>query len=130
MAEIFFYGTGRRKEAVARVKMREGDGGIEINKKPIDKYFSREILKMVVTQPLEATGNEKRFFIAATVQGGGPSGQAGAIRLGIARALLECDEKLRPVLRKSGFITRDPRAKERKKYGQKGARRKFQFTKR
>lgn len=130
MADKMFYGTGRRKEAVARVRLQEGDGSIKINGKTIDEYFSREILKMVVMQPLELTENVKRFSIKANVQGGGPSGQAGAIRLGISRALLEFDEKLRSTLRKNGYLTRDPRAKERKKYGQKGARRKFQYVKR
>ena len=130
MAEQFFYGTGRRKEAVARVRLQAGDGSIRINGKSIDDFFSREILKMVVRQPLELTGNVKNFLISANVQGGGPSGQAGAIRLGISRALVEYDGKLRAGLRKNGFLTRDPRAKERKKYGQKGARRRFQYVKR
>jgi small subunit ribosomal protein S9 len=130
VADKVFYGTGRRKEAVARVRLEEGDGSIQINGKTIDEFFSREILKMIVKQPLESTDNVTRFSIKANVKGGGASGQAGAIRLGISRALLEVDEKLRSLLRKNGFLTRDPRAKERKKYGQKGARRKFQYVKR
>ena len=125
-----YYGTGRRKEAVALVWLRDGDGNFEINGRSIDNFFTQETLKMVVYQPLEATENLKRFFIKVNVAGGGPSGQAGAIRHGISRALLAYDEKLRSVLRKNGYLTRDPRTKERKKYGQKGARRKFQFTKR
>ncbi len=130
MAENTFCGTGRRKEAVARVRLQAGDGSIQINQRSINEYFSSDVLIMVVMQPLELTGTEKSFSIKANVEGGGPSGQAGAVRHGIARALLQYDEKLRPALRKNGFLTRDPRAKERKKYGQKGARRKFQFTKR
>ena len=130
MAEKRYYGTGRRKESVARVWLTEGPESFEINGRPIDDYFTRETLKMVVRQPLEATETLKRFSIAVNVAGGGDSGQAGAIRHGISRALTAFNEKLQPTLRKNGFLTRDPRAKERKKYGQKGARRKFQFTKR
>ena len=130
MADKFFYGTGRRKEAVARVRLKEGDGSVRINARSMDDYFSRETLKMIVKQPLESTGKENSFSIFVNVKGGGPSGQAGAIRHGIARALLNSDDKLRPTLRKNGFLTRDPRAKERKKPGQRGARRKFQFVKR
>ena len=130
MAEKAYYGTGRRKESVARVWLREGANQIEINGVTMDEYFKRETLKMVVLQPLEVTETVKRFSIIANVKGGGISGQAGAIRHGISRALALFDEKLHPILRKNGFLTRDPRAKERKKYGQKGARRKFQFTKR
>jgi len=125
-----FYGTGRRKKAVARVRLREGEGSFDINGKSLDDYFNQDTLKMVVCQPLEVTESLKRFLIKVNVVGGGPSGQAGAIRHGISRALLGFDEKLKPILRKNGYLTRDPRAKERKKYGQKGARRKFQFTKR
>jgi small subunit ribosomal protein S9 len=130
VAEKVYYGTGRRKESVARVWLREGTNQIEINGVTMDEYFKRETLKMVVLQPLEATETVKRFSIRANVKGGGISGQAGAIRHGISRALAIFDEKLHPILRKNGFLTRDPRAKERKKYGQKGARRKFQFSKR
>ena len=130
MAEKVYYGTGRRKESVARVWLKEGAEGFEINGRKIDEYFTRETLKMVVLQPLEATSTVKNFSITANVKGGGDSGQAGAIRHGISRALVAFDEKLRSILRKNGYLTRDPRAKERKKYGQKGARRKFQFTKR
>ena len=131
MAELKeFYGTGRRKEAVARVRLRDGEGSFDINGKSLDDYFNQDTLKMVVCQPLEVTENLKRFLVKVNVVGGGPSGQAGAIRHGISRALLGFDEKLKPILRKNGYLTRDPRAKERKKYGQKGARRKFQFTKR
>jgi len=130
VADKQYGGTGRRKEAVARVRLVEGSSGIKINGRDIDDYFSRETLKMIVQQPLELTETLQKFTILANVRGGGPSGQAGAIRHGITRALMKFDETLRPSLRKQGFVTRDPRAKERKKYGQKGARRKFQFTKR
>jgi len=130
VAEKKYYGTGRRKESVARVWLTEGAETFEINGRPIDDYFTRETLKMVVRQPLEATETLKQFSIRVNVKGGGDSGQAGAIRHGISRALTAFNEKLQPILRKNGFLTRDPRAKERKKYGQKGARRKFQFTKR
>ena len=130
MTEKKLNSTGRRKEAVARVRLVPGDGQIEVNGRTIDGYFPRETLKMVVRQPLELTAMVKQFNIIANVKGGGQSGQAGAIRHGISRALVEFDEKLRPLLRKAGLLTRDPRAKERKKYGQKGARRRFQFSKR
>jgi len=130
VADKQYGGTGRRKEAVARVRLLEGSSGIKINGRDIDDYFSRETLKMIVQQPLELTDTLKQFTVLANVRGGGPSGQAGAIRHGITRALMVFDEKLRASLRKQGFVTRDPRVKERKKYGQKGARRKFQFTKR
>jgi len=130
VSEKVFRGTGRRKKSVARVRLLEGTEEIQINGKNIDDYFSRETLKMIVRQPLETTETQKNFKVIANVQGGGPSGQAGAIRHGISRALLEFDDKFRSPLRKGGFLTRDPRAKERKKYGQKGARKKFQFTKR
>ena len=127
----YFYGTGRRKSSVARVRVYQGTGKITINKRDIDEYFGLETLKMVVRQPLEATGNTGKMDIVATVTGGGVSGQAGAIRHGIARALLQYDsENLRPTLKKAGFLTRDPRMKERKKYGLKAARRAPQFSKR
>lgn len=125
-----FYATGRRKESVARVWITEGGNGIIVNEKPIDQFFGRETLIMIVNQPLELTETVGKFGISANVKGGGPTGQAGAIRLGIARALLQFNETLRSTLRRSGFLTRDPRGKERKKYGRKGARRSFQFTKR
>jgi small subunit ribosomal protein S9 len=130
VTDKLFYGTGRRKEAVARVWLKEGSENFEINGRTLEDFFPREILQMIVKQPLETTNLLKNFSIKATVAGGGESGQAGAIRHGIARALLAFDANLRSVLRKSGFLTRDPRAKERKKYGRKGARRRFQFTKR
>jgi len=122
--------TGRRKESVARVRMVPGSGKITINGSPIEKYILRETSVMIINQPLEATQNTGKFDIEVTVNGGGMSGQAGAIRHGVARALVKLDASLRSVLKKGGFLTRDPRAKERKKYGQKGARRRFQWTKR
>ena len=125
-----FYATGRRKESVARVWLEEGEKGFVVNGKKLEEYMKREGLRMVVRQPLEATHATGRFRIRATVNGGGESGQAGAIRHGIARALVKFDATLRPVLRRGGFLTRDPRMKERKKFGRKGARRGFQFTKR
>lgn len=125
-----YYATGRRKEAVARVWLREGEKGLVINKRSFENYFPREADRIWARGPLKAANFVDRFQIKVHVQGGGPSGQAGALRLGIARALLKFDENLRPVLRKGGFLTRDPRAKERKKYGKKGARRSFQYTKR
>ena len=125
-----FLGTGRRKRAVARVKMTLGQGVITINKKPIDDYFPRPVLQQVVRQPLEVTSSGSRFDIDVKCLGGGPSGQAGAVRHGIARALLEMDEALREPLRRNGLLTRDPREKESKKYGRKRARKRFQFSKR
>ena len=125
-----YSGTGRRKKSTARVKLLPGAGKITINGKPIEKYVLRETLRMAIMQPLEATQSVGKFDIVATTVGGGTAGQAGAIRHGISRALLKVDLALRPVLKKGGFLTRDPRAKERKKYGQKGARRRFQWTKR
>jgi len=130
MAEQRFYATGRRKTSVARVYIKPGTGNITVNKRPIDEYFGRETSKMVIRQPLELTENISKFDISVNVQGGGPSGQAGAIRHGITRALLKADEGLRGTLKKAGFVTRDSRIKERKKYGQRGARRSFQFSKR
>ena len=127
----YFYGTGRRKSSVARVRVYEnGTGSITINGRDIDNYFGLETLKMVVRQPLDATGNTGKMDIVATVSGGGVSGQAGALRHGIARALLLASEDYRPILKKAGFLTRDPRMKERKKYGLKAARRAPQFSKR
>ena len=125
------YGTGRRKSSVARVRVYQGGtGSITINGRGIDEYFGLDTLKMVVRQPLEATGNTGKMDIVATVTGGGVSGQAGALRHGIARALLLASEDYRPILKKAGFLTRDPRMKERKKYGLKAARRAPQFSKR
>ena len=126
----FYYGTGRRKTSVARVRLYNGSGEITINKRGIDDYFGLETLKLIVRQPLELTNNIGKFDIVVNVGGGGVSGQAGAIRHGIARALLQFDENLRPVLKKAGLLTRDPRMKERKKYGLKAARRAPQFSKR
>ena len=119
----FFYGTGRRKSSVARVRLYNGTGSVTINKRDIDDYFGLDTLKLIVRQPLELTGNTGKFDVVVNVCGGGVSGQAGAIRHGIARALLQVDENLRPQLKKAGFLTRDPRMKERKKYGLKAARR-------
>lgn len=126
----YFYGTGRRKSSVARVRVYNGEGKITINDRDIDDYFGLETLKLIVRQPLMLTGNENRFDIAVRVSGGGVSGQAGAIRHGLSRALLQFDENLRSQLKKAGFLTRDPRMKERKKYGLKAARRAPQFSKR
>jgi small subunit ribosomal protein S9 len=130
MAENKFYATGKRKTSVARVWIKSGNGGIVVNQKPIDEYFGRETSKMVVRQPLELTGNVGKFDVIVSVSGGGPSGQAGAIKHGITKALMEADADLREALKKAGFITRDSRIKERKKYGKRSARRSFQFSKR
>lgn len=131
MAKLQYYGTGRRKNAIARVRLVPGDGKIVINKRDIDDYFGGlEVLKLIVAQPLVATQNHGRFDVLVNVNGGGVSGQAGAIRHGVARALLKVDGQLRPVLKKAGYLTRDPRMKERKKYGLKAARRAPQFSKR
>ena len=124
------YGTGRRKNSVARVWLRPGEGKIQVNDRPVDDFFPRPTLKMLLAQPLKVVGMEGKFDVLATVSGGGTSGQAGAIRLGIARALVRLDETMRTTLKKAGLLTRDPRVKERKKYGQKGARARFQFSKR
>lgn len=125
------YGTGRRKSSVARVRIYDGSGKITINDRDIDDYFGLETLKLIVRQPLVLTQNEGKFDIVCRVAGGGVTGQAGAIRHGIARALLQLeDQQLRPILKKAGFLTRDPRMKERKKYGLKGARKAPQFSKR
>ena len=129
-AKPYFYGTGRRKKSVARVRLYPGTGVITINGKNIDEYFGLETLKLIVNQPLEATENVGKFDVVANVVGGGISGQAGAIRHGSARALLVADEANRGVLKAAGFLTRDPRMKERKKYGLKAARRAPQFSKR
>ena len=126
----YFYGTGRRKKSVARVRIVPGTGVITINGKDIDTYFGLETLKLIVNQPFGATGNEGKWDIIALVNGGGISGQAGAIRHGLARALVAADEAYKPLLKKAGFLTRDPRMKERKKYGLKAARRAPQFSKR
>ena len=126
----YFYGTGRRKHSVARVRVYEGTGNITINGRNIDEYFGLETLKLIVRQPLSLTDNVEKFDIICTVTGGGVTGQAGAIRHGLSRALLQFDENLRPELKKAGFLTRDPRMKERKKYGLKAARRAPQFSKR
>jgi small subunit ribosomal protein S9 len=124
------YGTGRRKTAAARVFLRPGAGDVKINGRALDNYFPNEVLKMIIKQPLLLTENAERFDIYVTVAGGGSAGQAGAIRHGISRALLEYNGELRNRLKSAGFLTRDPRKKERKKYGQKGARARFQFSKR
>ena len=130
MAKAANYGTGRRKKSIARVYLTPGTGNITINKRNIDEYFGLETLKVIVRQPLVATDNVDKFDVKVTVRGGGTTGQAGAIRHGIARALLTVDNDFRPVLKKAGFLTRDPRMKERKKYGLKAARRAPQFSKR
>ena len=130
MANDKFYGTGRRKSSIARVYLVPGTGKITINKRDIDEYFGLETFKVVVRQPLVATDNVNKFDVLVNVCGGGFTGQAGAIRHGISRALLHADEEYRPTLKKAGFLTRDPRMKERKKYGLKSARRAPQFSKR
>lgn len=126
----YFYGTGRRKSSVARVRLVPGSGAVTINKRDIDDYFGLETLKLIVRQPFGVTGTEGRFDVIVSVTGGGVSGQAGAIRHGVARALLQANEEYRGVLKKAGLLTRDPRMKERKKYGLKAARRASQFSKR
>ena len=128
--EKYCYGTGRRKHSVARVRMYKGTGNITINGRNIDDYFGLETLKLIVRQPLDVTETTDKFDIVCTVAGGGVTGQAGAIRHGISRALLVFNPELRPALKKEGFLTRDPRMKERKKYGLKAARRAPQFSKR
>ena len=127
---IEYYGTGRRKTSTARVFLRPGAGKLEINGRDIGNYFSREVLVMLVKQPLALTETAEKFDITATVEGGGGTGQAGAVRHGISRALLEFNGELRERLKSAGFLTRDDRKKERKKYGQPGARKRFQFSKR
>ncbi len=126
----YFYGTGRRKKSVARVRVYAGTGKITVNDRELDDYFGLETLKLIVRQPLTLTNTTEKFDIVCKVAGGGVTGQAGAIRHGLSRALLQYDESLRPVLKKAGFLTRDPRMKERKKYGLKAARRAPQFSKR
>lgn len=130
MADIQYYGTGRRKTSTARVYLRQGNGEIKVNSRPFDEYFANEALRMIIRQPLHLTETTSKFDILVNVAGGGTAGQAGAVRHGITRALLEYNADLRPSLKKAGLITRDPRKKERKKYGQKGARKRFQFSKR
>lgn len=130
MTEKRFYATGKRKSAIARVYMKEGSGSIVVNKRNFDDYFTRDSLKMLVKQPFDVTGNRDKFDLHVIVRGGGISGQADAIKHGISKALLEYDMELRSALKKAGFLTRDPRIKERKKYGQPGARKRFQFSKR
>ena len=130
MASVKYYGTGRRKKSIARVYLTPGTGKVTINKRDIDEYFGLETLKVVVRQPLVATETLEKFDVLVNVHGGGFTGQAGAIRHGIARALLKADAEFRPTLKKAGYLTRDPRMKERKKYGLKAARRAPQFSKR
>ena len=130
MAEIQYYGTGRRKTAVARVYLRPGKGDIVVNRRTFDEYFPNRVLKMIIRQPLMLTETNDKFDILVNVDGGGATGQAGAIRHGISRALLEYNGELRPRLKAAGFLTRDARKVERKKYGQPKARKRFQFSKR
>jgi small subunit ribosomal protein S9 len=130
VAEIEYYGTGRRKTSTARVYLRPGDGEVKINRRAFEVYFPNETLRMIIRQPLQLTETLNKFNILINVNGGGPAGQAGAIRHGITRALMEYNADLRPALKQAGLVTRDPRIKERKKYGQKGARKRFQFSKR
>jgi len=130
VAKVQYYGTGRRKESVARVRLIPGEGNIIINNRDIENYFGLETLKVIVKQPLELTGTLGSFNVVAKVHGGGFTGQAGALRHGISRALVDADVDLKPALKKAGFLTRDPRMKERKKYGLKKARRAPQFSKR
>jgi small subunit ribosomal protein S9 len=130
MADIQYYGTGRRKTSTARVYLRPGSGAIKVNNREFNNYFPNEALQMIIRQPLRLTETVDKFDILVNVLGGGPSGQAGAVRHGITRALLEYNADLRGALKKAGLVTRDPRQKERKKYGQKGARKRFQFSKR
>ena len=130
MAKTQYYGTGRRKSSVARVRLIPGNGNITVNKKSLDEYLPQEIVKREVKRPFEIAGCEGKFDVIATVKGGGYTGQAGAVRHGISRALLQADPDYRPILKKAGFLTRDPRMKERKKYGLKAARRAPQFSKR
>lgn len=130
MAEQRFYATGKRKSAIARVYMKAGNGNIVVNKRSYEEYFPRPSLKMLIKQPLDITGKKDQFDLYINVTGGGVAGQAGAVKHGISKALLEYDAELRSVLKKAGFLTRDARVKERKKYGQPGARTRFQFSKR
>ncbi len=130
MSEQRYYATGKRKSAIARVYMKAGNGNIVVNKRNYDEYFTRPSLKMVIKQPLEIAGKKDQFDLYVNVSGGEVAGQAGAVKHGISKALLEYDAELRAVLKKAGFLTRDARIKERKKYGQPGARKRFQFSKR
>jgi small subunit ribosomal protein S9 len=130
MADIQYYGTGRRKTSTARVYLRPGSGSIQVNKREFNTYFPNEALQMIIRQPLNLTETTGKFDIFVNVDGGGQAGQAGAVRHGITRALLEYNADLRTTLKRAGLVTRDPRKKERKKYGQKGARKRFQFSKR
>jgi small subunit ribosomal protein S9 len=130
MATIHYNGTGRRKRSVARVTLLPGTGKITVNGRGVEDYFARETLRMIIRQPMQITGTLVKFDVIAKVQGGGETGQAGALRHGIARALVDTDADLKPKLKKEGLLTRDPREVERKKYGQKGARSRFQFSKR
>ena len=130
MAQVQYYGTGRRKTSIARVRLVPGKGQILINNLSLEQYFGKKTLEMIAKQPLVLTNTEGRFDVIAKVEGGGITGQAGAVRLGISRALLKVDSEMRPALKRAGFLTRDPRMKERKKYGLKGARRAPQFSKR
>ncbi len=130
MADIQYYGTGRRKTSTARVYLRPGNGNFTVNRRNFENYFPNEALRMIIFQPLRLTDTAKKFDILVNVAGGGTAGQAGAVRHGITRALLEYNVDLRSILKKAGLVTRDPRRKERKKYGQKGARARFQFSKR
>ncbi len=130
MSEAHFYGTGRRKTSTARVFMKPGGGEITVNNRPLDKFFGRQTARMIVRQPLELTDMTKKFDITVTVSGGGTTGQAGAIRHGLTRALMQYDEAMRPALRKAGFVTRDAREVERKKVGLRKARRATQYSKR
>ena len=129
-ATVQYYGTGRRKDSVARVYLRPGEGNIVVNKRPLEEYFGRDTLKMILRQPLEITDSLQKFDIIVNVHGGGLSGQAGAIRHGISRALLLATENSRDALKKAGMLTRDSRKVERKKYGQPGSRKKYQYSKR
>jgi small subunit ribosomal protein S9 len=130
MADIQYYGTGRRKTSTARVYLRPGTGAILVNRREFETYFPNQALQMIIRQPLNLTETTGKFDILVNVDGGGPAGQAGAVRHGITRALMEYNADLRPTLKKAGLVTRDPRQKERKKYGQKGARKRFQSSKR
>ena len=130
MAKMQYCGTGRRKSSVARVRLVPGNGNVTVNKKPLDEYFGLELLRKEVRRPLELVGADSKFDVVATVNGGGTTGQSGALRHGIARALVQADPENKPALKAAGFMTRDPRMKERKKYGLKKARRASQFSKR
>jgi small subunit ribosomal protein S9 len=130
VADTQYYGTGRRKTSTARVYLRPGTGEVRVNRKTFEDYFPNQALRMVIHQPLQLTETANKFDVIVNVAGGGPAGQAGAIRHGITRALMEFNAELRPTLKHAGLVTRDPRIKERKKYGQKGARKRFQFSKR